>query len=137
MWKEYEQVLCDCFNSMCGLHKRLDIVKEGENEMDSVGSVFAVGVLTKYPGSVHILAQKLSNDIENNWKIISQQLYPLDFVLTDRSSLNALVVHEIQVCEDEFFKLFPVSYDIHRSDEIVHSCWSNCNSRFRTSYLGC
>ena len=66
---------------MCGLHKRLDIVREGENEMDGVGSEFAVGVLTKYPGSVHILAQKLSNDIENNWKIISQQLYPFGSLL--------------------------------------------------------
>ena len=122
---------------MCGLHKRLEIVKEGENEMDGVGSVFAVGVLTKYPGSVHILAQKLSNDIENNWKIISQQLYSLEFALMDRSSLNALVVHEIQVCEDEFFKLFPVCYSICRSDKIVHSCRSNSNPRFRASHLGC
>lgn len=74
LWKEYEQVVCDAFNSMCGLAKRLEIVKDGENELDEVGSVFAVGVLTKFPGCVHSLAQKISNDIENNWKIVSQQL---------------------------------------------------------------
>lgn len=60
---------------MCGLAKRLEIVKEGENEFDEVGSTFSIGVLTKYPGCAHTLAQKISNDIEHNWKIISQQLY--------------------------------------------------------------
>ena len=80
-WKEYEQILCDAFMSMCGLSKRLELVKDGENEMDEVNSTFSVGVLASFPGSVHSLAQKLSTDIESNWKIISQQLYPFLLLL--------------------------------------------------------
>lgn len=74
-WKEYEQILCDAFMSMCGLSKRLELVKDGENELDEVNSTFSVGVLTSFPGTVHSLAQKISADIESNWKIISQQLF--------------------------------------------------------------
>lgn len=75
VWKEYEQVVCDAFNSMCGLTKRLDIVKDGENDMDEVSSKYAIGVLASFPGCVHSLSKRISDDIENNWKIISQQLY--------------------------------------------------------------
>lgn len=80
-WKEYEQILCDVFMSMCGLSKRLELVKEGENEIDEVNSTFSVGVLASFPGSVHSLAQKLSADIESNWKILSQQLFPFLLLL--------------------------------------------------------
>lgn len=81
MWKEYEQVVCDAFNSMCGLTKRLEIVKDGENDMDEVSSKYAIGVLSSFPGCVHSLSKRISDDIENNWKIISQQLYMMESFL--------------------------------------------------------
>ena len=74
-WREYEVVLCDAFNSLCGMARRLDLVRAGENVLDVAGSQFAVGVLAEMPEATHVLAQRLSTDIENNWRIISQQLY--------------------------------------------------------------
>lgn len=54
--------------------RRLDLVRAGENVLDVAGSQFAVGVLAGMPEATHVLAQRLSADIENNWRIISQQL---------------------------------------------------------------
>lgn len=65
---------------MCGLAKRLELVKEGENEVDRVGASVAVGVLSSFPGCAHSLAQRISNDIENNWRILSQQLYSMSLL---------------------------------------------------------
>ena len=33
-WKEYEEVLCDAFNSICGLEKRLATVRFGSSTTD-------------------------------------------------------------------------------------------------------
>ena len=67
-------MLCDAFNSLCGLTRRLSSVRQGENELDEAESRYAVGVLVSWKGATHVLAQKLNMDIENNWRIISQQL---------------------------------------------------------------
>ena len=74
MWKEYEEVLCDAFNSICGLEKRLQSIRDGCNATDEAEVQFSIGVLTSFPGSAQILAQQVSKDIENNWRVVSQQL---------------------------------------------------------------
>ncbi|KNB41894.1 hypothetical protein JH06_4583 [Blastocystis sp. subtype 4] len=88
LWREYEEVLCDTFGAMCGLARRIQVVKKGENTCDIAAS---------YSGCAHALSQQLTNDMDHNWSIISQQL----------SSMNALVVNELQKIENEAIKLFP------------------------------
>lgn len=73
-WREYEQILCDAFSSMCGIAKRMEAVKKGENAADISGSRFAVGVLADYPGCSHALSQRLTRDVNQNWGVISQNL---------------------------------------------------------------
>lgn len=109
-WREYEQVLCDAFNSLCGLSRRLSAVRQGENDLDEAGSRYAVGVLVSWKGATHVLAQKLSMDIENNWRIISQQLFLWCILLICRSSMHALVINEILKLETEAFNNFPVDF---------------------------
>ena len=60
---------------MCGLARRIQLVKKGENTCDIAGCKFAVGVLASYSGCAHALSQQLTNDMDHNWSIISQQLY--------------------------------------------------------------
>lgn len=59
---------------MCGLARRIQVVKKGENIYDISGCKFAVGVLASYPGCVHALSQRLTDDMNHNWSIISKQL---------------------------------------------------------------
>lgn len=102
-------MLCDAFNSLCGMARRLDLVRSGENVFDVAGSQFAVGVLVRMPEATHVLAQRLSTDIENNWRVISQQLWWISRFVIGRTSMHALVIHEIQKIEDEAFSQFSVS----------------------------
>lgn len=73
-WKEYEEVLCDAFNSICGLEKRLATVRFGSSTTDEAEAQYTVGVLAAFPGSSQVLAQQIAKDIESNWRVVSQQL---------------------------------------------------------------
>ena len=62
---------------MCGLARRIQMVRKGENTCDVAGCKYAVGVLASYSGGAHALSQRLTNDMDHNWSILSQQLYAL------------------------------------------------------------
>ena len=93
---------------MCGLARRIQVVKKGENTCDVAGCKFAVGVLASYSGCAHALSQRLTNDMDHIGPSFLNSCMNRSLRMKDRSSMNALVVNELQKIENEAIKLFPV-----------------------------